>query len=63
MKDVQGTGEAFNPQIRTPALQNMTFLYFFYIFVCHICPPGSGSTDLIEFGSDPDPKHCFRLMY
>jgi hypothetical protein len=21
---------------------------------------GSGSTDLIEFGSNPDPKHCLK---
>jgi hypothetical protein len=28
--------------------------------VGHFCPPGSGSIDLIESGSnsDPDPKHC-----
>ncbi len=23
----------------------------------HYCPPGSGSTDLIKSGSNPDPKH------
>ncbi len=26
----------------------MKFLNFFSIFVCNFCPPGSGSTDLIE---------------
>jgi hypothetical protein len=33
------------------------------LFVGHFCPTGSGSTDLIESGSnpDPDPKHC-KLM-
>ncbi len=25
----------------------------------HFCPPVSGSTDLIESGSNPDQKHCF----
>jgi hypothetical protein len=35
------------------------FLIFFYFFVGHFCPPGSGSTDLIESGSNPDPKHWF----
>jgi hypothetical protein len=40
-------------------LQNMKFFLFFVSSFCH---PGSrsgyGSTDLIESGSDPDPKHC-----
>jgi hypothetical protein len=42
-----------------PALQNMTFLNFSPIFVGNYYPPGSGSTDLTESGSnpDPDPKH------
>jgi hypothetical protein len=35
-----------------PALPNMKFLNFFSIFVGHFCPPGSGSTDLIESGSE-----------
>ncbi len=29
----------------------------FSIFVDHFCPPGSRSSDLIESGSSPDPKH------
>jgi hypothetical protein len=43
-----------------PTLQNMKFLDLFSISVGHLCPPGSGSTDLIEPGSnsDPDPQHC-----
>ncbi len=36
----------------------------FSIFVVHFAPPGfwSGSTDLLEAGSNPDldPKHCLR---
>jgi hypothetical protein len=41
-----------------PALKIMKFSNFF-IFVGHSCPPGSGSRDLIEYGSypDPDPQH------
>jgi hypothetical protein len=37
------------------------FLFFFYFFVVgHFCPPGSGSgsTDPIESGSNPDPQPC-----
>ncbi len=45
-----------------PELQNMKFLNFFF-FVGNFCPPGSGfgygSTDLIDSGSNPDPKHCY----
>ncbi len=39
-----------------PTLQNMKI----YIFMGHFCPPGSGSTDPIESGSnpDPDPQPC-----
>jgi hypothetical protein len=47
----------------------MKFLHFF-LFLCVIfqfCPPGSGSTDLIESGSitdpNPDPKHCFFFKH
>ncbi len=45
--------EAFSPQKRTLALQNMKFLNFIFIFVGYFCPPRSrsGSTDLIESGS------------
>jgi hypothetical protein len=49
-----------------PALQNMKFRNFLFIFVGSFYPPGSGSgsTDLIESGSNPDPKHCQqRLSY
>ncbi len=44
-----------------PTLQNMKFLDFFPIFVGNFFPPGSGSTDLIESRSnpDPDPKHRY----
>jgi hypothetical protein len=46
-----------------PALQNMKFLDFFqFLWVLFaLLDPDSGSTDLIESGSnpelDPDPKH------
>jgi hypothetical protein len=52
-----------------PALQNMKFLNFFLLLwvIFALLDPdpdseyGSGSTDLIESGSntDPDPKPCF----
>ncbi len=38
-----------------PTLQNMNFKIFFSTFVGNFCPPGSGSTDPIESGSNPDP--------
>ncbi len=47
-----------------PALQNIKFLHFFPIFT--FCPPGSqsGSPNLTESGSNPDPdpdlKHCLK---
>jgi hypothetical protein len=61
-KDVQFTEEAFSSQKKRkhPALQNMKFLQFFSTLLGHFYRPGSGSgsTDLIESGSntDPDPK-------
>jgi hypothetical protein len=41
-----------------PALQNIKFLNFVFIFVGHFCPPGSGygSTDLIESGYETQVK-------
>ncbi len=47
------------PKSKHPALQNMkVFLTFFY-FCGSFLPSGYGygSTDLIESGSNPDPKH------
>jgi hypothetical protein len=43
-----------------PALQNMKFL--FSIFVSNFCPSGSGSTFLVEPGSNPDmdPKRYIK---
>jgi len=41
-----------------PTLQNMNFYKFFPTFVGYFCPPGSGSTDPIESGSNPDPQPC-----
>ncbi len=54
--DVHGNGEAFSPQKRTSS----TSKYEISICVGQFFPPGSGSTDLIESGSDPDPKHCLQ---
>jgi hypothetical protein len=51
-----------------PALQNMKFLTFFLLLqvIFALLDPdsesGSGSTDLIEFGSNSDLKHCLRLL-
>ncbi len=43
----------------------MKFLNFFSTFVGHFCPPGSGSTDLIESisNTDPDPQRCFAGVH
>jgi hypothetical protein len=52
MKDVQPIGEAFSPQKENTSTPKHDISELFSIFVGHFCPPGSGSTDLIEF-SDP----------
>ncbi len=48
---------------RTSTLENKEFFNFF-LLLWFICPPGSGSTDLIESGSntDPDPKHWLQAI-
>jgi hypothetical protein len=58
IKDVQVTKEAFSSQKRTSSTSKHQIFYFFSTFVGHFCPPGfrSESTDLIESGSNPDPK-------
>jgi hypothetical protein len=66
IKDVQATEEAFSPQKRTSSTSNMKFLNFFlfmWIIFALLDPnsdSGYGSTDLIESGSNPDPKHWLR---
>ncbi len=56
---------AFSTQKRPSTLQNMNFYKFLSTFVGHFCPPGSGSKDPIEYGSNtdpdpvPDPQPCF----
>jgi hypothetical protein len=71
LKNVQATEEAFSPQKRTSSTSKYEIsLKFFFSFMGHFCPLrsesgsgfriGYGSTDLIESGSDPDPKHCPR---
>jgi hypothetical protein len=47
--DVQATGEAFSPK-KHPALQNMIFIKCVYL--CGSFSAESGSTDLIESGSE-----------
>ncbi len=50
-----------------PALQNMKFLNFFlflwviFALLDQDSESESGSTDLIESGSNPGPKHCLKL--
>jgi hypothetical protein len=77
IKNIQATGEALSPQKRTSSASKHEI--YFSIFVGHFCPPGSdpysesgsGSTELIESGSnsDPDPKHrffetvCYTALY
>jgi hypothetical protein len=58
IKDVQATGEAFGPQRKHPTRQNIKFLNFFLFLwvIFTILDPDrdseSGSTDLIESGSE-----------
>jgi hypothetical protein len=54
IKDVQFTGKAFNPQIWKSSTSKHDISF---------CLPGSGSgsTDLIESGSNPDPQHRYPL--
>ncbi len=40
---VQATGEAFSPQKRTSSTKKNEIYWLFPMFVCHFCPPGSGS--------------------
>ncbi len=69
MMDFQATGEALSPQKRTSRLQNMKFLNFFLLlwFIFVLLDPdldsetGSGCSDLIESGPNPDPRHCHRV--
>ncbi len=55
IKDVLATREAFSPQKRTSSTSKHE-IFIFSICVGHFCSPRS--TDLIESGSNPDPKHC-----
>ncbi len=66
IKDVQVTKEAISSQREQPALQNMKFRKHFLLLwvIFALLDPdsdseyGSGSTDLIESGSNPDPEPC-----
>jgi hypothetical protein len=46
-----------------PALQNMKFLNLFLFLWVIFAGSGFGSSDLIESGSNPDPKHWVRLLF
>jgi hypothetical protein len=52
---------SFQPSKENIQLVKTCNCLIFSTFVGHFCPTGSGSgsTDLIESGSHPDPKHCF----
>jgi hypothetical protein len=58
-RDVQATEEALKR--KHPALQNMKFLNVFLFFVSHFSlldpDSGSGSTDLIEYGSNTEVRY------
>ncbi len=49
-------------QLSKEAIQHFKTFTFFSTFVGHFCPPGSGSgsTDPIECGSNPDPQPWLR---
>ncbi len=70
--DFQATVEAFSPQRKHPALKTWNFFTFFYFFVGHFCPPGSGSAfpvriririQLSKINADPDPHDCIILSW
>ncbi len=66
MKDVQAGGEAFNLKRKHRPLRKMKFINFFYIFLGHFCPLGSGygSRDPIESGSTTLEKSiCVQILY
>ncbi len=57
---------------RVPVLQNLKFLNFFLFLwvISALLDPdsgsdscGYGSTDLVESGSNPDPKHLLLVTY
>jgi hypothetical protein len=56
IKNVQVTEKAFRSQKRPSNTSKHELIKKFSTFVGHFCPPGSGSgsTDPIESGSDPD---------
>ncbi len=57
LKDVQATGEAFCPQLRT-ASTSKNEIYLLSLFVGRFCPPGSVSN--LDMDPDPTPvlQHC-----
>ncbi len=59
-KNVQVKEEALSSQKRPSNISKHELLKFLTTFVGHFCPPGSGSTEPIEYGSnpDPDPQPC-----
>jgi hypothetical protein len=59
-------GPAFSHQKRTSSTSKHEISKNFFQFCGHFCPPGPrswyGSTELIESGSNPDPKHWFHFL-
>jgi hypothetical protein len=71
LKDVQVTKEAFSSQKRISSTSKHEISFYFFLIwwgIFALLDPdpdsenGSGSTDLIESGSNPDPKPCFKVM-
>jgi hypothetical protein len=64
IKNVQDIEEAFSSQKRPSNTSKQENFKFFLLFVGHFCPSGSGSgsTDPIESGSNPDPQPCFKVL-
>ncbi len=60
---VQVIEEAFSSQKRPSNTSKHELLQFLSPFVGHFCPPGSGSgsTDPIEYGFNPDPQPWTKL--
>jgi hypothetical protein len=63
IKDVQVIEEAFSSQKRPSNTSKHELLNFFFAFVGHFCPPGSGSTDPIESGSATLRKRKTKVVF
>jgi hypothetical protein len=64
IENVLVTEEAFSPKKRTSSTSKheiSKFVILFWVIFILLDRYGYGSTDLIESGPDPDPKHCKKL--